>query len=136
LAKKIRYFRTQKLFLSSDPGSGKSLSRILDPKVKKKPPDSGSLTHTGYDAQGREGLISWVQEVLLEACRVKMYPTSIIPESSHVPHEPIPFYCNQARQSIPLVPYNRMQDQVSKQCFFLNEIKGTWQRGGFSGVFA
>jgi hypothetical protein len=83
--------------------------------------------------QGREGLISWVQEVLLEACRVKMYPTSIIPESSHVPHEPIPFYCNQARQSIPLVPYNRMQDQVS-QIMKLREgmfFKGTFSRDGF-----
>ena len=63
--------------------------------------------------QGREGLISWVQEVLLDTCRVKMYPATIIPESSNVPHEPIPFYYNQARQSIPLVPYNRMQYQVS-----------------------
>jgi hypothetical protein len=98
--------RSQKYGL--DPGS-----EIL---VKK---NTGFRILNTHWLQGREGLISWVQEVLLEACRVKMYPTSIIPESSHVPHEPIPFYCNQARQSIPLVPYNRMQDQVSQPCNFL-----------------
>jgi hypothetical protein len=111
---KIFLLRSQKYGL--DPGS-----EILDPEVKKTP-DSWFLRLVTF--QGREGLISWVQEVLLEACRVKMYPTSIIPESSHVPHEPIPFYCNQARQSIPLVPYNRMQDQVSQPCFFYYENKG------------
>merc|ERR1719392_45161 len=38
-----------------------------------------------------------------------MYPTSVLPENSVYPHEPIPFYYNKANQSIPLVPWNRIQ---------------------------
>lgn len=57
--------------------------------------------------QGKESLIPWLQEVLLDACRVKMYPNTLIPEDSKLPHEPIPYYYNKAKQSIPLVPWNR-----------------------------
>merc|ERR1712079_737261 len=59
--------------------------------------------------QGKESLIPWLQEVLLDACRVKMYPSSVVPEDSVYPHEPTPFYYNKAKQSIPLVPWNRIQ---------------------------
>merc|ERR1712038_1256858 len=59
--------------------------------------------------QGKESLIPWLQEVLLDACRVKMYPSSVVPEGSVYPHEPIPYYYNKAKQSIPLVPWNRIQ---------------------------
>jgi len=59
--------------------------------------------------QGKESLIPWLQDVLLNACRVKMYPTSVLPENSVYPHEPIPYYYNKAKQSIPLVPWNRIQ---------------------------
>merc|ERR1719300_2070564 len=55
--------------------------------------------------QGKESLIPWLQEVLLDACRVKMYPNTLIPEDSKLPHEPIPYYYNKAKQSIPLVPW-------------------------------
>jgi len=70
--------------------------------------------------QGRETLISWLQECLLNACRVKMYPTTLIPEGSEYPHEPIPFYYNKAEQSIPLVPWNKMQYQgLQTEAFIL-----------------
>ena len=59
--------------------------------------------------QGKESLIPWLQEVLLDACRVKMYPQTVVPANSVCPHEPIPYYYNKARQSIPLVPWNRIQ---------------------------
>ena len=59
--------------------------------------------------QGKESLIPWLQDVLLNACRVKMYPTSVLPENSVYPHEPIPYFYNKAKQSIPLVPWNRIQ---------------------------
>ena len=36
-----------------------------------------------------------------------MYPNTLIPEDSKLPHEPIPYYYNKAKQSIPLVPWNR-----------------------------
>ena len=60
--------------------------------------------------EGREGLLSWLQEALLEACRVKMYPDSLIPPGSTFPLEPVPFYYNKAGQAIPLVPWNREQN--------------------------
>ena len=59
--------------------------------------------------QGKESLIPWLQDVLLDACRVKMYPHTLVPEGSVFPHEPIPYYYNKAKQSIPLVPWNRTQ---------------------------
>ena len=59
--------------------------------------------------QGKASLIPWLQEVLLDACRVKMYPLTVVPEDSVYPHEPIPFYYNKAKQSIPLIPWNRIQ---------------------------
>merc|ERR550532_2310639 len=59
--------------------------------------------------QGKESLIPWLQDVLLDACRVKMYPHTLVPEGSVFPHEPIPYYYNKAKQSIPLVPWNRIQ---------------------------
>merc|ERR1712088_792473 len=59
--------------------------------------------------QGKESLIPWLQHVLLDACRVKMFPHTLVPEGSVYPHEPIPYYYNKAKQSIPLVPWNRTQ---------------------------
>jgi len=59
--------------------------------------------------QGKESLIPWLQKVLLAACRVKMYPHTLLPPGSVFPHEPIPYYYNKAKQSIPLVPWNRTQ---------------------------
>merc|ERR1712184_45467 len=59
--------------------------------------------------QGKESLIPWLQSVLLDACRVKMYPGSLVPDDSVYPHEPVPFYYHKAKQSIPLVPWNRIQ---------------------------
>jgi len=59
--------------------------------------------------QGRESLIPWLQGVLLDACRVKMYPDSLCPVGSDYPHEPIPYYYNKSKQSIPLVPWNTIQ---------------------------
>merc|ERR1712110_653854 len=59
--------------------------------------------------QGKESLIPWLQSVLLDACRVKMYPGSLVPDDSVYPHEPVPFYYHKAKQSIPLVPRNRTQ---------------------------
>ena len=59
--------------------------------------------------QGKESLIPWLQSVLLDACRVKMYPGNVLPAESVYPHEPIPFYYHKAKQSIPLVPWNRIQ---------------------------
>merc|ERR1719427_1321325 len=70
--------------------------------------------------QGRESLIPWLQEVLLGACRVKMYPKTVCPEGSEYPLEPIPFYYNKANQSIPLVPWNRFQYQgLQTEAFIL-----------------
>jgi len=70
--------------------------------------------------QGRGSLITWLQEVLLVACRVKMFPSLLVPEGSNIPHEPIPFYFNKARQSIPLVPWNRNQYQgLQSETFIL-----------------
>jgi len=70
--------------------------------------------------QGRESLIPWLQEVLLDACRVKMYPNTLCPEGSEYPHEPIPFYYNKAKQSIPLVPWNQLQYQgLQTEAFIL-----------------
>merc|ERR550532_3506060 len=70
--------------------------------------------------QGRESLIPWLQEVLLDACRVKMYPNTLCPEGSEYPHEPIPFYYNKAKQSIPLVPWNQIQYQgLQTEAFIL-----------------
>jgi len=70
--------------------------------------------------QGRESLIPWLQEVLLDACRVKMYPNTLCPEGSKYPLEPIPFYYNKAKQSIPLVPWNRIQYQgLQTEAFIL-----------------
>jgi len=70
--------------------------------------------------QGRESLIPWLQEVLLDACRVKMYPDTLCPEGSEFPHEPIPFYYNKAKQSIPLVAWNRIQYQgLQTEAFIL-----------------
>jgi len=70
--------------------------------------------------QGRGLLITWLQESLLDACRVKMYPTDIIPEGSPISHEPIPFYYNLTKQSIPLVPWSRAQDQgLQTEAFIL-----------------
>eukprot|EP00092_Neocalanus_flemingeri_P001329 GFUD01001420.1.p1 GENE.GFUD01001420.1~~GFUD01001420.1.p1 ORF type:complete len:1228 (+),score=271.17 GFUD01001420.1:445-4128(+) len=70
--------------------------------------------------QGRESLIPWLQDVLLDACRVKMYPNTLCPEGSKFPHEPIPFYYNKAKQSIPLVPWNRIQYQgLQTEAFIL-----------------
>jgi len=70
--------------------------------------------------QGRESLIPWLQEVLLDACRVKMYPNTLCPEGSDYPHEPIPFYYNKAKQSIPLVPWNQIQYQgLQTEAFIL-----------------
>merc|ERR1719312_1115190 len=70
--------------------------------------------------QGRESLIPWLQEVLLDACRVKMYPNTLCPEGSDYPHEPIPFYYNKAKQSIPLVPWNQLQYQgLQTEAFIL-----------------
>eukprot|EP00090_Calanus_glacialis_P039865 TRINITY_DN6942_c0_g1_i1.p1 TRINITY_DN6942_c0_g1~~TRINITY_DN6942_c0_g1_i1.p1 ORF type:complete len:1224 (+),score=288.91 TRINITY_DN6942_c0_g1_i1:40-3711(+) len=70
--------------------------------------------------QGRESLIPWLQDVLLDACRVKMYPNTLCPEGSEFPHEPIPFYYNKAKQSIPLVPWNRIQYQgLQTEAFIL-----------------
>ena len=60
-------------------------------------------------SEGGESLICWLQQVLLDACRVKMYPDSLLPGGSELPHEPIPFYYNRAGRSIPLVPWNRTQ---------------------------
>jgi hypothetical protein len=61
--------------------------------------------------QGRGGLITWVQEVLLDACRVKLYPKTLLPDAtSRVPHEPVAFHCNLSKQSIPLVPFSREQN--------------------------
>lgn len=60
---------------------------------------------------GKGGLIQWLQEALLDACRVKMYPKCIIPTGSRISHEPVPFYYNFTEQSIPLVPWNRDQEQ-------------------------
>ena len=59
--------------------------------------------------QGKESLIPWLQSVLLDACRVKMYPSSLVPDKSVYPHEPVPYYYHKAKQSIPLVPWNRTQ---------------------------
>merc|ERR1719397_2240968 len=59
--------------------------------------------------QGKESLIPWLQGVLLDACRVKMYPNTLLPPGSVYPHEPIPYYYNKAKQSIPLVPWNKTQ---------------------------
>jgi len=70
--------------------------------------------------QGRGSLITWLQDVLLVACRVKMFPELLVPEGSNTPHEPIPFYFNKARQSIPLVPWNRIQYQgLQSEAFIL-----------------
>jgi len=60
--------------------------------------------------QGRGSLITWIQEVLLDACRVKLYPNTVLPPSSCVPHEPVAFHCNLSKQSIPLVPFSREQN--------------------------
>ena len=38
-----------------------------------------------------------------------MFPHTLVPEGSVYPHEPIPYYYNKAKQSIPLVPWNRIQ---------------------------
>lgn len=71
-------------------------------------------------SQGRAALIPWLQEVLLAACRVKMYPEELEPRGSEVPQEPIPFYYNKANQSIPLVPWNRFQYQgLQTEAFIL-----------------
>eukprot|EP00088_Acartia_fossae_P049321 TRINITY_DN5428_c0_g1_i11.p1 TRINITY_DN5428_c0_g1~~TRINITY_DN5428_c0_g1_i11.p1 ORF type:complete len:973 (-),score=340.17 TRINITY_DN5428_c0_g1_i11:923-3670(-) len=60
--------------------------------------------------QGRGSLITWIQEVLLDACRVKLYPTTVLPSASCVPHEPVAYYYNLTKQSIPLVPFSREQN--------------------------
>jgi len=71
-------------------------------------------------SQGRAALIPWLQQVLLAACRVKMYPDELEPSGSDVPQEPIPFYYNKANQSIPLVPWNRFQYQgLQTEAFIL-----------------
>merc|ERR1712106_410989 len=70
--------------------------------------------------EGRESLITWLQDVLLVACRVKIFPGQLVPEGSHIPHEPIPFYYNKARQSIPLVPWNKIQyEGLQSEAFIL-----------------
>ena len=71
-------------------------------------------------SQGRAALIPWLQQVLLAACRVKMYPDELEPGGSDAPQEPIPFYYNKANQSIPLVPWNRFQYQgLQTEAFIL-----------------
>lgn len=71
-------------------------------------------------SQERGALILWLQEVLLDACRVKMYPDDLLPEGSDAPQEPCSFYYNQAGQSIPLVPWNRFQYQgLQTEAFIL-----------------
>merc|ERR1712066_360522 len=69
---------------------------------------------------GRAALIPWLQQVLLAACRVKMYPDELEPGGADAPQEPIPFYYNKANQSIPLVPWNRLQYQgLQTEAFIL-----------------
>ena len=71
-------------------------------------------------SQGRAALIPWLQQVLLAACRVKMYPDELEPGGSDAPQEPVPFYYNKANQSIPLVPWNRFQYQgLQTEAFIL-----------------
>ena len=71
-------------------------------------------------SQGRAALIPWLQQVLLAARRVKMYPDELEPGGSDAPQEPIPFYYNKANQSIPLVPWNRFQYQgLQTEAFIL-----------------
>jgi len=70
--------------------------------------------------QGKGGLIHWLQESLLDAVRVKLFPKFIIPAGAHIAHEPIPFYYNLTEQSIPLVPWNRDQEQgLQTEAFIL-----------------
>ena len=69
---------------------------------------------------GHGALIPWLQDVLLDACRAKMYPEELEPHGSSIPQEPIPFYYNKANQSIPLVPWNRFQSQgLQTEAFIL-----------------
>ena len=71
-------------------------------------------------SQGRAALIPWLQQVLLAACRVKMYPDQLEPGGSDAPQEPVPFYYNKVNQSIPLVPWNRFQYQgLQTEAFIL-----------------
>jgi timeless protein len=71
-------------------------------------------------SQGRAALIPWLQQVLLAACRVKMYPDELEPVGSDAPQEPTSFYYNKANQSIPLVPWNRFQYQgLQTEAFIL-----------------
>jgi len=71
-------------------------------------------------SQGKASLIPWLQEVLLDACRVKMYQFELEPQGSDIPQEPISFYYNKAKQSIPLVPWNRFQYQgLQSEAFIL-----------------
>ena len=83
---------------------------IEQPQTQEKNKDSEiQVLKDCLVRQGKESLIPWLQQVLLDACRVKMYPDTLLPAGSVYPHEPIPFYYNKARQSIPLVPWNRTQ---------------------------
>jgi len=64
--------------------------------------------------QGRESLITWVQDVLVDVCRVKISPNGVFGDGDptcRTPNEPIPFHFNLAKQNIPLVPFNRVQYQ-------------------------
>jgi len=70
--------------------------------------------------QGRGGLLTWLQSSLLDACRVKIFPNSIILSGSAIPHEPVPFYYHLTKQSIPLVPWSRTLDQgLQTEAFIL-----------------
>ena len=71
-------------------------------------------------SHGHGALIPWVQEVLLDACRAKMYPEDLEPSNSTILQQPIPFYFNKGNQSIPLVPWNRSQCQgLQTEAFIL-----------------
>lgn len=59
--------------------------------------------------QGKACLLTWLQQILLDACMVKLNNGKMFTEDSEV-LEPVPYHFNFLNQSIPVVPWNKHQE--------------------------
>lgn len=68
--------------------------------------------------QGKETLLLWVRQVLLEACYAKLNSSSLYTPKGDI-LEPVPFHYNAIHQSVPLVAWNKQQEWGLQSEIFL-----------------
>jgi len=104
-------------------------SIVMDMDTKEEEEHSDSTDHdvrwfvNRLEKQGLQPLIQWLQDFFIQATRVKLTPKDLVLEEGKV-QDPVLFYCNFGKQSLPLVPYDTVQSQgVQTEAFLQLLVK-------------